>query len=46
MPGKVLAIIDGTQESEAAIRYVVIRAEMAKAELIILAVIDNPGFTN
>ena len=41
MPGKFLAVIDGTQESEAARR-----AEMAKAELIILAVIDNPGFTN
>ena len=46
MPGKFLAVIDGTQESEAAIRYESIRAEMAKTELVILAVIDNPGFTN
>ena len=41
-----MAVIDGTQESEAAIRYAVRRAEMTKIELIILAVIDNPGFTN
>ncbi|MBV44846.1 MAG: hypothetical protein CML87_03245 [Rhodobiaceae bacterium] len=46
MPGKFLAVIDGTKESEAALRYAVRRAEMAKTELIILAVIDNPGFTN
>ena len=41
-----MAVIDGTQESEAAIRCAVRRAEMTKIELIILAVIDNPGFTN
>ena len=41
-----MAVIDGTQESEAAVIYAVRRAEMVKAELIIMAVIDNPGFTN
>ncbi len=46
MSGNFLAVIDGTFESKAAVRYAARRAEIANTELVILVAIDNQEQTH
>ena len=46
MPGNFLAVIDGTQECWAAVRYAARRSEIASTKLIILVAIDNQEQTH
>ena len=46
MPGNFLAVIDGTQECRAAVRYAARRSEIASTKLIILVAIDNQEQTH